>query len=141
MKTEHYDENGEPESGTLDFAPKSGHRVEIGENTTAGSFFTVAHPTSITGGPEMASFNREEAREIYEALRDTFTEEGDKPILPGVYLAADSSSLFGLAVEDGTGDKELLAEVLIEELTEQERTDLIERLESEDPVHLGEVDG
>ncbi len=62
----------EPET---DFSPKHRHRIEIGENTTPGGFFTIAHPQSAFAGPCVASFNRDQAREIYEQLGRFFDDE------------------------------------------------------------------
>lgn len=53
-----------------DWNPKKRHRVEIGDDTADGAFFTIAHPPSAFAGPEMARFDREQAREIYERLGD-----------------------------------------------------------------------
>lgn len=54
-----------------------------------------------------------------------------KPIERGVYLVGDTPlSLTALAVEGGDGDKNLLAEVLAEELTDDELGELITDLEA-----------
>ncbi|SDL10234.1 hypothetical protein [Natronorubrum texcoconense] len=57
---------------TIDISPKRKHRVEVGPDTTPGGFFTVAHPPSAFAGPSVASFDEQQAREIYDALDEFF---------------------------------------------------------------------
>lgn len=56
------------EKASVDYSPKRNYRVEIGEDTASGAFFHIAHPPTSFAGPEVASLNREQARELHEKL-------------------------------------------------------------------------
>lgn len=85
---------------TDDWNPKDRHRVEIGPDTTHGKFFTIAHPPSAFAGPEIAAFDREQAREIYRRLEDHFNQRPCCPACGAVIGETWKDASLSFAVDE-----------------------------------------